>query len=158
MRSAEVALGKANPRYAENEAWTASLIAPLPAVTTFLATVATPLEYCGNGWAANYSAALAHCLAAWWPPLLVVWLLSVALAWYCCRRHRRYCQSASGLWFVFVLLLGLPGLVAYLFHRRWPVLEKCPNCGQVVPRDRQACAQCGAAFPPPEPKGCEVFA
>ena len=78
-------------------------------------------------------AALARSLAAWWPPLLAVTLLAAVLAWYCWRRHRRYYQPASAVWFVFVLLTGVPGLVAYLFHRRWPVLEKCPACGQVVP-------------------------
>ena len=136
-----------------------ALAIPAPVDTRrLLATVAVPLADWAIGLEPNYSAALARCLAAWWPALLVVTLLAAVLAWYCCRRHRRYYQPASGVWFVFVLLTGLPGLVAYLFHRRWPVLEKCPACGQAVPHDREACANCGAAFPPPEPKGCEVFA
>ena len=135
-----------------------ALAVPAPVVLAFLATVVEPLEHLEIGLEPNYSAALARSLAVWWPALLVVSLLSAALAWYCCRRHRRYYQPASGVWFVFVLLTGVPGLVAYLFHRRWPVLEKCPACGQDVPRDREACASCGAAFPAPEPKGCEVFA
>jgi hypothetical protein len=85
-------------------------------------------------------------------------LLSVILAVLCWRRNRQYFQPASGLWFVFVLLMGLPGLVGYLFHRRWPVQEACPACGRLVPRDRDACAACGKEFPAPQPKGIEVFA
>jgi hypothetical protein len=158
LRRAEVPLAASNVLNDAMEAWKAALIVPAPAVLAFLATAAMPSDYLWQGLEANYSAALARSLAAFWPALLVVTLLSAALAWHCSRRHRRYYQPASGVWFVFVFLTGVPGLVAYLFHRRWPVLEKCPACGQDVPRDREACVQCGAAFPPPEPKGCEVFA
>jgi predicted amidophosphoribosyltransferase len=58
----------------------------------------------------------------------------------------------------FVFILGVPGLLAYRFHRRWPVLEACPACKQDVPHDREACSHCGSEFPRPEPKGTEVFA
>ncbi len=157
-RQAEATLAQYNRSSDSTEAWTPALIVPAPLALGFLATVAMPLDNQSIGLAPNYSAALAHSLAVFWPVLLAVTLLAAALAGYCLRRHRRYAQPAGGAWFVFVLLLGLPGLVAYLFHRRWPVLEKCPACGQAVPRDREVCARCGAAFPPPEPKGCEVFA
>ncbi len=141
LRRAEVSLAGAYGRHDEiGGSWKAALIVPSPLVLLFASTVGVPLGGLGDGQAPDYATALAWCLAAWWPALLVVTLLSAALAWYCCRRHRRYCQPASVVWFVFVLLTGLPGLVAYFFHRRWPVLEKCPACGQVVPRDRGTCA------------------
>jgi hypothetical protein len=143
-------------RFAE-PVWTALAI-PIPLLLDILFTVVGPLSRVAFGESPNYAAALAYDLAESWPVLLFVTLLSAALAWYCFRRQRRYCQRFNGVWLAFVFLLGLPGLVGYLFHRRWPVLEKCPACGQVVPRDRDACAKCGAAFPPPDPKGCEVFA
>jgi predicted amidophosphoribosyltransferase len=57
-----------------------------------------------------------------------------------------------------VLVFGLPGYLGYRLHRRWPVRSPCPACGQNVPRDRDACAGCRAEFPPPAPKGIEVFA
>jgi hypothetical protein len=158
LRRAEVSMDQGNRRSEEIEAWTAALTVPAPAILALIATVAVPLDYLEQGREPSYSAALARSLAACWPVLLTATLLAAVLAWYCCRRHRRYYQPASGVWFVFVLLAGVPGLVAYLFHRRWPVLEKCPTCGHDVPRDRDACAKCGATFPPPEPKGCEVFA
>jgi hypothetical protein len=158
LRRAEVSLSGGRAASDEAGAWLSVLVAPAPIVTAFLATVAIPWSDVAGGLSPSYSAALARTLGFFWPALLVVTLLSAALAAYCYRRHCRYYQAFSGLWLVFVLLGGVPGLVGYLFHRRWPVLEKCPACGQDVPRDRQACAQCGAAFPPPEPKGCEVFA
>jgi hypothetical protein len=148
-------------RYTSDESsgtWQAALAFPAPAMLAFLATVFEPLDRVSSGLDPTYSAALAWCLAAWWPTLAVVTLLAALLAWYCCRRHRRFCQPTGAVWFVFVLLAGVPGLVAYLFHRRWPVLERCPACGHVVPRDRETCARCGAAFPAPAPTGCEVFA
>jgi uncharacterized membrane protein len=142
----------------KDEARTSALLVPAPAILAFVAAVVAPLETLSAQRAANYPAALAHSLALFALPLLLVSLLSVMLAAYCWRRHRPYYLPASGLWFVFVLLTGLPGLVGYLFHRRWPVREACPACGRLVPRDRDACAACGAEFPPPQPKGIEVFA
>ena len=158
LRREEVSLGGGNPLSEETRARIFALIVPSPLLLAFMATVGAPLGDLETGVAPNYSTALAHSLAVFWPVLLVVTLLAAALAWYCCRWQRRYCQSSSIVWFVFILLLGVPGLVGYLFHRRWPVLEKCPACGHVVPRDRETCAKCGAAFPSPEPEGCEVFA
>jgi hypothetical protein len=157
-RQAEATIGKAEPHYDENQAWTAASVVPVPVVLTAFAMLVPPLDAVNSGRAPNYSTALAHFLAVIWPPLLAVTLLSAALAVYCIRRHGRYCQSYGAVWFVVVLLTGLPGLVGYLFHRRWPVLEKCPACGHSVPRDREACTECGKAFPPPELTGCEVFA
>ena len=150
LRRAEVSLHENYRADDASEVWTAVLAVPVPVLVAW--------ETTGFWFPPDYPTALAYYFALYWPALLVVTLFSAALAWYCYRRHRRYYQPAGGVWFAFVLLLGLPGLVGYLFHRRWPVLEKCPACGQVVPRDREACAKCGAAFPPPEPKGWEVFA
>ncbi|MGO8689817.1 MAG: hypothetical protein ACLQLG_09290 [Thermoguttaceae bacterium] len=157
-RQVAVPLKNSNGRSEASATWTKALAWPAPVMLAFFSTVEGPLSQVEIGVDRTYSAALARSLAAWWPPLLAVTLLAAVLAWYCWRRHRRYYQPASAVWFVFVLLTGVPGLVAYLCHRRWPVLEKCSACGQVVPRDREACACCGAAFPAPEPKGCEVFA
>ena len=156
LRRAEVPLAGGNgPR---EESVMMALAVPAPVVLAFLATVLEPLNSVEIGLEPSYSAALARSLSLWWPSLLIVTLLAALLAWHCLRRHRRYYQPASAAWFVFVLLAGVPGLVAYLCHRRWPVLEKCPACGHQVPRDRETCARCTATFPAPEPTGCEVFA
>ena len=84
--------------------------------------------------------------------------LSALFAWICARRQAKYAQPWTKTWVVFVFLLGLPGLLGYLWHRRWPVLEKCPSCQAASPRDRLACPRCHADFPEPGPVGLEVLA
>jgi hypothetical protein len=138
--------------------WNTALAIPAPPAMAAVSIVLAPQLLLALGEEPTYLSALGKSCRQFWPALLVVLLLSAALAVYCFRRQRRYYQPYSGAWFVFVLLTGLPGLVGYLFHRRWPVLENCPACGHAVPRDRETCAKCGAAFPQPAPKGCEVFA
>jgi hypothetical protein len=134
------------------------VVVPAPAMLGFFAAVVAPRESISGSHAASYSEALTHCLTVFAVPLILVSLLSAALAFLCWRHHRRYDQPGSGAWFVFVLLTGIPGLVGYFYHRRWPVREACPACGKLVTRDRDACAACGKEFPRPQPKGIEVFA
>jgi predicted amidophosphoribosyltransferase len=62
------------------------------------------------------------------------------------------------VWVTFVLLLGLPGFLAYLIEHRRAKLETCSECGKVVPRDREACAACDAEFAAPARVGTEIFA
>ena len=50
-----------------------------------VAAVVVPLQDLGEGLAPNYATALARTLTLFWPALLVVTLLSAALAWHCCR-------------------------------------------------------------------------
>jgi hypothetical protein len=159
LRREEVLLNGSYYGIDETENARASAVAaPAPVLLAFFAVVIAPNEALSMQRAANYSAALSHSLSLFAVPLLLVSLLSVVLAVICWRRHTHYYQPASGAWFFFVLLTGLPGLVGYLFHRRLPIREACPACRAVVPRDRDACAACGAEFPSPKPKGIEVFA
>jgi hypothetical protein len=92
--------------------------------------------------------------------LLVVYAVAAGLALLCYRRLARYGAGRAErvVWPAFVFLLGLPGWVGFRFARPWPVREPCPACGAAAPRDRTACAACGAEFPPPSLKGTEVFA
>jgi hypothetical protein len=106
----------------------------------------------------NYSAALKSWWAAGWPALLAVCIVSVVLAFVCYRRTKRISEYGLLAWALFVFLLGAPGLVGYLLHRRWPVTEKCQHCGEITPRDRDACLDCGTEFPLPPLKGIEIFA
>ena len=39
------------------------------------------------------------------------------------------------------------GLLAYLVEQRRAKLEACPQCGDIVPRDREACAACNTDLP-----------
>ncbi len=95
-----------------------------------------------------------------WPALIGAHLLGAILAWVSLRRCVRFALSRSEIvaWSVFVLLLGLPGWIGFLVHRRWPVLDNCPSCTRRVPMDRDACAGCDVPLPAPALKGIEVFA
>lgn len=85
-------------------------------------------------------------------------IVTERLTKHCGRRLNRFGMPYPRTWTVFVFHLGLPGLCGLLFHRRWPVREPCPSCGQLSPRDRDACFDCREPFPVPSPKGVEVFA
>jgi hypothetical protein len=110
--------------------------------------------------ATTFSEAFARALADYWPALLVAQVIATVLSLLCYLRQRRYAAGRGECigWALFVIVLGLPGWVGYRFCRSWPPLERCPGCDGVVPRDRDACARCEAAFPAPALRGTEVFA
>jgi len=60
-------------------------------------------------------------------------------------------------WAVFILLFGLPGLLAFLAVQEWPAREPCPNCGRLRIVTREHCEHCQAVFRPAEPTGTEIF-
>jgi hypothetical protein len=135
-----------------------SLVSPVPAVWATVATVALPVAKLGSGEAGSYPAALARSFAETWPGVLIALVVSAGAVWLCLRRQRRWAAPWTRTWSVFVFVFGIPGLLGYWFHRRWPVREPCPHCQKEAPRDREACFACGSEFPEPEPKGIEVFA
>ena len=114
-------------------------------------------DYLLSGEAGSVGQAVARALAETWPPLVFVGVLAAGLAWLTVRRQREYAQGRTVAWAIFVFLFGLPGLVGYLVHRRWPFRAACPACHRLVPRDRSSCAACRAEFPTPQPKGIEVL-
>lgn len=106
----------------------------------------------------NFNALMALALREYWQALLISCLVSMAAAYVCFRRQRRYALRGTWAWVAMVFLFGIPGLLGYLFCRRWPVLEACGACHAPAPRDRPSCSACDAPFPEPAPKGIEVFA
>jgi len=106
----------------------------------------------------SMASALADIIGYIWPAYLSSGILGlVSLALY--RRHAARSGNAPSIaWMLFVFLFGIPGLLAYLWHRRWPVRLACPACGTDAPRDRHYCAPCGKPFPAPAPNGLEIFA
>jgi hypothetical protein len=106
--------------------------------------------------APSWGSALASEWPLFWPTLLVVTCVSALLAAAAWRRQRRYGLGQEALWAGFVLLFGVPGWLAYRWHRAWPPLEACPSCGAIAPRDREACLRCKAAFPPPKRESFEI--
>ena len=95
-----------------------------------------------------------------WPWILAVLALSIALAAIAWRQADAFGLSTREriVWAGFVLLLGVPAFAGFWLHRRWPVRERCPHCQARSPRDRDACAACGEAFPAPVLRGNEIFA
>ena len=75
----------------------------------------------------------------------------------CYRRQRRYAEPWTAAWVAFVFLLGLPGLIGYICHRRWPAMAACTTCRAVVPQDRPQCCRCGTEFSSPQLRGIEIF-
>jgi hypothetical protein len=73
------------------------------------------------------------------------------------RRYQFPLAALAG-WGVFLLLLGVPGLLTFLSVQEWPAREPCPNCHRPRLVDRPRCDRCGAEWAPPEKTGTEVFA
>jgi hypothetical protein len=117
-------------------------------------------ELLTKGLSATPAEAFVRALTEFWPALAMAQMIAFGLAVLCYRRQRRYGTSRTEriVWPLFVLLLGLPGWIAYRFGRSWPALEACAECGAAVPRDRANCARCEVDFARPALKGTEVFA
>jgi hypothetical protein len=137
--------------------WSAVPIAPLPLAHAGL-TFVVPAFMVQSGAAEDYRTALGRYAGDTWPALLLVLAIGAAAAIAAYRRQRRYGLRYAGTWAALVFLLGVPGWIAYRYHRTWPVLEECAACHQASPRDRERCVDCGAEYPGPELKGIEVFA
>ena len=131
---------------------------PSPLTMTTVSAIGLPSSEVSRGEASDLPTAVVRTLAEAWPALLLVYLMSASLAWLAYRRQVRYALPGAGAWSAFVALFGVPGWLAYRWHRRWPVLEACGECRRPAPRDRENCASCGHVFAPPALLGTEVFA
>lgn len=135
-----------------------SLLSPVPSAWIAAGAVGVPVAYVNSGEAPSYPSALARSLCDIWPGILISVVLSAGATWLCVKRQGQYAAPWTRTWAVFVFLLGIPGLLGYLFCRSWPVREECPACRETAPRDRESCSCCDADFPEPAPKGIEVLA
>jgi hypothetical protein len=117
-------------------------------------------ELLNNGLSRLPAEALQRALREYGPALAIAETIAFGLAILCFRRQVRYGTRRTEriVWPLFVLIFGLPGWIGYRFGRSWPVLEACPDCGAVVPRNRENCFCCTNDFPRPALKGTEVFA
>ncbi len=87
---------------------------------------------------------------------LIVALVCVPVVWWLGRRYH-FSVAAKVSWGGFIVLTGIPGLLAFLSVQEWPARESCPQCGKLRVVDREQCEHCGAEFPPPEKTGTEIF-
>jgi hypothetical protein len=158
LRQEEITLlGRDLRPFSKADGWKLAFAVPAP-VAMFFEMVAGPISYIELKVETNYTIPFVRVLLDIWPQLLVICILGAVLAWLCYRRQRRMALPWTWIWVGFVFLCGAPGFLAYRFHRRWPVLEKCHVCDHTVPQDRENCSSCGSEFPVPAPKGIEVFA
>jgi hypothetical protein len=129
-----------------------------PCINGYCGMVSTPRDLVDKGKEPDYAHALRQSLKDNYVTLITSMAFSLPFVLVCYRRQRRYALPWTWVWVGFVFLTGLPGFLGYRFHRRWAVLDDCPQCKIKVPRDREACPACNQPFPLPEQKGIEVFA
>ncbi len=134
--------------------------APEPVLVYLLLVLEHTSKWLANKAATTRVQALGFALRELWPALLVAHLIGLIFAVVCIRRQNRYAVRGTELWVwpLFILLLGLPGWVGFLYCRRWPRLAACPACQVIVPRNQPVCPRCATAYPPPALRGTEVFA
>jgi hypothetical protein len=87
---------------------------------------------------------------------LIVALACVPVVWWLGRRYH-FSFVAQVSWVGFIVLTGIPGLLAFLSVQEWPARESCPQCHKPRLVNREHCEHCGAEFPPPEKTGTEIF-
>jgi len=87
-------------------------------------------------------------------------IFSLLLAFFTLGWDRRFhgTPTSQVTWFIYVLLFGLPGLVGYLSHRKWPARLPCASCGKKMPVTAKVCPKCLTRMPPPEHTRTEIFA
>jgi hypothetical protein len=146
------------PSQSPGPAWLTSLLVPAPLFDTLANLALYPTSRHAVHPKLSYRDALERTLSGTWPGLVANCLIGVLAAVACVRQQRAFVLSGTPVWAIFVLLLGVPGLLGYLCHRSWPPRSACPACGQMAPRDRPACRDCGQAFPLPARSGMEIFA
>lgn len=138
--------------------WMAAGMAPVPIGWLGVTTLLAPLSMLQVNQTKTYAEGLAKVFEFAGPAFMGVIVLGIVLAWITYRLQRKYRRPGTSAWATFVLLLGVPGLIAYWLENRRTKLESCDACGEVVPRDRDVCAACNAQFPTPPLVGTEIFA
>ena len=139
--------------------WVMAVLVPCPAAMVFLLT-SSPVRLRTAGGLESVGDAKLREIMKSWPAIAAVHLLALVLSIVCYRHEARLATPLAQrvAWAVFVFVFGLPGLVGYWTHRKWPLRAACPQCGKVVPRDREFCVSCRQEFPLPERRGIEIFA
>ncbi len=83
-------------------------------------------------------------------------LLQIAISLWWGRRYQFSGRQQLG-WAFFLLLTGLPGLLAFFSARDWPVRVSCAACKKPRSVEQEHCEHCQALFPLPEKNGVEIF-
>jgi hypothetical protein len=90
--------------------------------------------------------------------LSIAWaVICAVIGWMLAIRYNFSPRACVG-WILFILLLVITGLLAFLCVQEWPAREVCPNCKKLRAVDRENCEHCKTPFSPPEKNGTEIFA
>jgi hypothetical protein len=157
LRTAEVTLAGSRMNAFEQDTRGISAAFPSPLILATTAVVFGPFSAMDWG-ADSYAEGARMMVRSLAPEMVVLTVLSAALAWWTYRREQQLDRPGAKTIAVVVLLLGVPGLLAYLAERRHVAMRRCAACGKNVPQDRPRCATCGAERARPRMTGVEVFA
>jgi hypothetical protein len=87
---------------------------------------------------------------------LIPSVICALIGWLLARRYR-FATLPAFAWVLFLLLLGIPGLLTFFAAQEWPKREICPTCKKLRVVDHENCEHCGAPFAPPDKTGIEIF-
>jgi len=90
------------------------------------------------------------------PAAIAICILCALLTVYEARRYA-FSRLSTWAWAIFVLLTGVPGLLAFVGANEFPLRQPCHSCGRKRVVTREDCEHCGAPFPPPAHDGTEVL-
>lgn len=82
-------------------------------------------------------------------------LLAVVTFFWAHRAH--FSRRRAWAWAVFVLLLNLPGFIAFRLAADWPRLVACTGCGKHRAVNTENCPSCNEGWPVPAQTGIEIF-
>jgi hypothetical protein len=158
QREKELKLAGWRPTAPRATAWWASALVPVSLVWILGIVVGAPLYLLQTNYLADFASCVSFVAGIAWTPLILVLLVAAVLTWFTWRLQRKYRRDGNASWAVFVFLFGVAGFLAYLAEHRRAKLEACRQCGEIVPRDREACAACATEFRPSPRVGTEIFA
>jgi hypothetical protein len=158
QREQEVLMAGWRPPTPRTRAWGASALVPVPIVWLIGLVLGAPLYLVQINFSENFGVGFAYVVGVAWLPLILVLILALVATWLTLRLQTKYSRRGTAAWAAFVFLFGLAGFLAYLIEQRRAKLEACGQCGEIVPRDREACAACDVEFVPPARVGTEIFA
>jgi hypothetical protein len=156
-RTAEVTLAGSQLEAFEKDARGIAAAFPAPLILAATVFVFGPSTAMNRG-ADSYADGLRVMARSLAPELVILVVLCAALAWWTYRREQQGNRSGAKAIAVAVLLLGIPGFLAYLAERRRTPMGRCAACGADVPQNRALCTACGAERARPRVTGVEVFA
>jgi hypothetical protein len=156
-RTTEVKLAGSRMNVFEQDQRGISAAFPSPLILAVTAVAFGPFSAMDWG-ADSYAEGIQVMVRSLAPEMVVLVVLSAALAWWTYRREQQRDRPGDKAIAIAVLLLGIPGFLAYLATRCRAPMGRCAACGAAVPQNRAQCAGCGAERARPRVTGVEVFA